>query len=169
MVSSQAFVWVFRGLMLMAIAAASSFALAADEKADEKKKEAIKADRALLAGEWRVVSIEANGNTNADPTVARVTIVNELDGRWSLLADGKAIAEGTSTIDPTTSPKMIELKGSRGSFENARGKHYRGIYEVHETTRRICFVPADKPLPESFAGGRETGQILVTFERVTFE
>jgi len=40
---------------------------------------------------------------------------------------------------------------------------------VHETTRRICFVPADKPLPESFAGGSETGQILVTFERVMFE
>lgn len=165
MTLSQAFVRAFRGLMIMAIAAASSLTLAADEK----KEEAIRADRALLAGEWRVVSIEANGNTDADPTTARVTIVNGLDGRWSLLADGKPIAEGTSTIDPTKSPKTIELKGSRGSVENARGKHYRGIYEVHETTRRICFVPADKPLPESFAGGRDTGQILVTFERVTFE
>jgi hypothetical protein len=30
-------------------------------------------------------------------------------------------------------------------------------------------VPVDKPLPEAFAGGRETGQILVMFERVVFE
>jgi hypothetical protein len=150
--------------MLVLLALTSAGPLLADQK-----EEAINADRALLAGEWRVVSVEANGNTNADPMAARVTIVNELDGKWSLLANGKTIAEGTSTIDPTTSPKTIELKSSRGSVENARGTHYRGIYEVHETTRRVCFVPADKPVPESFAGGRETGQILVTFERVVFE
>ena len=148
--------------MFAAMAATSGFTLAAD------KEEAIKADRALMAGEWRVVSVEANGNTNADLS-ARVTVVNGLDGTWSLLANGKTIAEGTSAIDPTTIPKTIELKSSRGSVENARGAHYRGIYEVHETTRRVCFVPADKPLPESFAGGRDTGQILVTFERVVFE
>ena len=163
MIVSHERVWCFRAVMFVVIAAASASALAAD------KEEVIKADRALLAGEWRVVSVEANGNTNADPVVARVTVVNRLDGTWSLLSNGKIIAEGTSTIDPTTSPKTIELKSSRGSVENARGTHYRGIYEVHETTRRLCFVPADKPLPESFSGGRETGQILVTFERVVFE
>ena len=163
MIVSHERVWCFRAVMFVVIAAASASALAAD------KEEVIKADRALLAGEWRVVSVEANGNTNTDPVVARVTVVNRLDGTWSLLSNGKIIAEGTSTIDPTTSPKTIELKSSRGSVENARGTHYRGIYEVHETTRRLCFVPADKPLPESFAGGRETGQILVTFERVAFE
>jgi len=150
--------------VLVLLALTSAGVLVADEK-----EEAINADRALLAGEWRVVSIEANGNTNADLGVARVTIVNGLDGKWSLLANGKPIAEGMSTIDPTSSPKTIELKGIRASVENARGTHYRGIYEVHETTRRLCFVPADKPLPESFSGGRETGQILVTFERVVFE
>ena len=117
----------------------------------------------------KVVSIEANGNTNADPVVARVTILNGLDGKWTLLANGQTIADGTSEIDPTSSPKTIELKSRRSSVDNARGTNYRGIYEVHETTRRICFVPADKPLPESFDGGLETGQILVTFERVMFE
>jgi len=161
---SRGHVWFSRAVMLVLLALTSAGPLLADQK-----EEAINADRALLAGEWRVVSVEANGNTNADPMAARVTIVNELDGKWSLLANGKKIAEGTSTIDPTTSPKTIELKSSRGSIENARGTHYRGIYEVHETTRRVCFVPADKPVPESFAGGRETGQILVTFERVVFE
>ena len=163
MIASYARAWCPRAVMFVVIAATSAFALAAD------KEEAIKADRSLLAGEWRVVSIVANGNTNADPVVARVTVVNELDGKWSLLSNGKIIAEGTSTIDPTTNPKTIELKSSRGSVENARGTRYHGIYEVHETTRRLCFVPVDKPLPESFAGGRETGQILVTFERVVFE
>jgi len=149
--------------MLVVVAWSSGVALAVEQE------EAITADRALLAGEWRVVSIEANGNTNADPVMARVTILNGLDGKWTLLANGQAIAEGTSEIDPTSNPKTIELKSRRSSVENARGTHYRGIYEVHETTRRICFVPADKPLPESFAGGSETGQILVTFEKVVFE
>lgn len=153
-----------RAVIVAIVAALPAFGLVADDKAD-----AIKADRTLLAGEWRVVSIEANGNTNADPVRSRVTVVNELDGRWSLLAEGKTIAEGTSTIDPTTHPKTIELKGVRGSIENARGRHYRGIYEVHEKNRRLCFVPAGNPLPESFSGARETGQILVTFERVEFE
>jgi hypothetical protein len=163
MIVSRAFARAFGAAMLMVVAWSSGVALAVE------KEEAIMADRALLAGEWRVVSIEANGNTNADPVMARVTILNGLDGKWTLLANGQAIAEGTSEIDPTSSPKTIELKSRRSSVENARGTHYRGIYEVHETTRRICFVPADKPLPESFAGGSETGQILVTFEKVVFE
>jgi uncharacterized protein (TIGR03067 family) len=163
MIAAYERAWCPRAVLFVVIAVASACALAAD------KEEAIKADRSMLAGEWRVVSIVANGNTNADPVVARVTVVNGLDGTWSLLSNGKIIAEGTSTIDPTTSPKTIELKSSRGSVENARGTHYHGIYEVHETTRRLCFVPVDKPLPESFDGGRETGQILVTFERVVFE
>ena len=163
MIVSRTFARAFGAVLLVVVAWPSGVALAVD------KEEAITADRALLAGEWRVVSIEANGNTNADPVMAGVTIVNGLDGKWSLLANGKAIAEGTSVIDPTSSPKTIELKSSRGSVKNARGTHYRGIYEVHETTRRICFVPADKPLPESFDGGLETGQVLVTFERVMFE
>lgn len=162
--SSCGYAPVSRAVVLVLLVLTSTGPLVADEK-----EEAINADRALLAGEWRVVSIEANGNTNADLGVARVTIVNGLDGKWSMLANGKTIAEGTSTIDPTTSPKTIELKSRRAAVENARGTHYRGIYEVHETTRRLCFVPADKPVPESFAGGRETGQILVTFERVAFE
>jgi uncharacterized protein (TIGR03067 family) len=153
-----------RTVMLALLTLTSAGLLLADEK-----EEAINADRALLAGEWRVVSVEANGNNSADLALARVTIVNRLDGTWSLLSNGNLIAEGTSTIDPTTKPKTIELKGIRASVENARGTHYRGIYEVHETTRRLCFVPADKPLPESFSGGRDTGQILVTFEKVVFE
>ena len=151
-------------VMLVLLTLTSAGPLLADEK-----EEAISADRALLAGEWRVVSVEANGNKNADLGLGRVTIVNRLDGTWSLLSSGNVIAEGTSTIDPTTKPKTIELKGIRASVENARGTHYRGIYEVHETTRRLCFVPADKPLPESFSGGRDTGQILVAFEKVVFE
>ena len=163
---SQTCEWCFRAVMFIAVAVSSAATLAADA-AD--KEEAIQADRARMAGEWRVVSIEANGNTNADSVVAGITIVNRLDGKWSLLSNGNIIAEGTSTIDPTANPKTIELKGIRASVENARGTHYRGIYEVHETTRRLCFVPADKPLPESFDGGRETGQILVKFERVAFE
>jgi uncharacterized protein (TIGR03067 family) len=163
---SQTSAGCFRAVMFIVVAVSSAATLAADA-AD--KEEAIRADRARMAGEWRVVSIEANGNTNADSVVAGITVVNRLDGTWSLLSNGNIIAEGTSTIDPTTSPKTIELRGIRGSVENARGTHYRGIYEVHETTRRVCFVPADKPLPESFDGGRETGQILVMFERVAFE
>jgi uncharacterized protein (TIGR03067 family) len=163
---SQTSARCFRAVMLIVVAVSSVAGLAADP-AD--KEEAIRADRSRMAGEWRVVSIEANGNTNADSEVVRITVVNGLDGTWSLLSNGNVVAEGTSTIDPTTKPKTIELKGIRGAAENARGTHYRGIYEVHETTRRVCFVPADKPLPESFTGGRETGQILVTFERVVFE
>ena len=168
MIVSRTFAWAFSALMLVVSTSWSAVPLAADSLAADKE-EAISADRALLAGEWRVLSVEANGNTNADPVVARVTILNGLDGAWSLLANGKTIAEGTSVIDPTSSPKTIDLKSHRSSLENARGTHYHGIYEVHETTRRICFVPADKPLPESFAGGSETGQILVTFEKVIFE
>jgi uncharacterized protein (TIGR03067 family) len=147
-----------RTVMLVLLALTSAGPLLADEK-----EEAINADRALLAGEWRVVSVEANGNKNADLGLGRVTIVNRLDGTWSLLSSGNVIAEGTSTIDPTFTPKTIDFKTTKG---NNAGQTAFGIYEMSGKIRKLCIAEQGRPRPADFSAAAGSGRMLVVFERV---
>src|ERR1700722_1068732 len=75
--------------------------------AGDAKDEAIKKDRMKFEGTWQVVEI--NGNKVDDPDAKKITVVNEADGKWRLLVDGKEIARGTNEMDPTKKPKAIDL------------------------------------------------------------
>jgi uncharacterized protein (TIGR03067 family) len=123
-------------------------------------------DRSLVAGVWRVDSIEVNGTTNSSDDVRKITTENRLDGGWRLLIDGNEIAAGTSCIDPAESPKTIDLEFTSGS--NAGQTSY-GIYEAGEKSRRICFAEAGRPRPSDFSTGEGSGRIMVMFERVEAE
>jgi uncharacterized protein (TIGR03067 family) len=90
---------------LLAIAA-SLTALAA---ADDAKDEAIRKDRNLIEGTWRVVSLEVNGEKFKEDDAKALTVVNGADGSWSLRDQGDERSKGTSTIDPTKNPKNHRL------------------------------------------------------------
>jgi uncharacterized protein (TIGR03067 family) len=147
------------------LVAAPAGMLAADDDARER---AIRADRELMAGEWRLASVVRDGR-RMDPTGMIVTVVNGVDGRWHLLSEGLTIAEGFNGIDPTTTPKTLDLVGVQASVESLRGRQYLGIYDVTADTRRMCFAPAGRPRPDAFTSEPGSGRILVTLERVVFQ
>jgi uncharacterized protein (TIGR03067 family) len=136
--------------------------------AEDAREEAIRADRELMAGEWRVVSVVRDGR-RVNRAGMIVTVVNGMDGQWHLLSDGLKIAEGFNGIDPTTTPKTLDLVGVQAAVEGLRGRQYLGIYEVTDHTRRMCFAPAGRPRPDAFTAEPGSGRILVTLERVVFQ
>ncbi len=148
------------GLRLCSVLVLAMTSLAtADEAADE----AIKRDRKQIAGTWRVVGLEINGNKANEDDTQKLTVINRLDGTWSLHSEGKEVSAGTSELDPSKTPKTIDFKTTEGG---GKGNQYHGIYQLDDRTRKMCFAPAGKERPGEFASTTGSDIILVVFERV---
>ena len=148
------FGFLFVGVLLTAVVARAF--------ADEAQDEAIKKDRKLIEGTWRVVALEIDGNKSTDEDARKITVVNGSDGTWSLRSEGNEISKGTSTIDPAKKPKTIDFTSTDGE---GKGNQYPGIYELGEKTRKLCFAPPGKARPTEFSSTSGSEHILVTLER----
>jgi uncharacterized protein (TIGR03067 family) len=138
-------------------------ATAAIALADDAKDAAIQKDRNQIKGTWRVVTLIVNGNKAKDEDARKLTVVNGSDGTWSLWSEGKEVTKGTSTFDPTTTPKTLDFTTTEG---DDAGKLYFGIYELGENSRKMCFAQLGKGRPSSFESTEGSGVICLTFERV---
>jgi uncharacterized protein (TIGR03067 family) len=129
----------------------------------DAKDEAIKKDRKKYQGTWQVVSLEVDGNQADEADAKKITVVNEVDGKWGIEVEGKVIARGTSKIDPTTKPKAVDLTVTEGE---SSGQTAQAIYEFGDDTRKVCLAPADKERPTEFASPAGSGHILAVLKRV---
>ncbi len=132
------------------------------DASDSDKDEAVRQDRKLYEGTWRVTALQADGKPAPGDDAKKITVVNLADGTWSVLVDGKEIAKGISQIDPTKSPKTIDFTPTEG-FEKA--KVYLGIYSIETNTRKLCFAPPRKDRPTVFSSTPGSGLVLVEFQR----
>lgn len=136
----------------------------ADEAKDEatKKDEAIKKDRKLYEGTWQIVALVVNGEKSGDEDARKLSVLNGADGSWSLRSEDKEVNRGRNILDPTKKPKTIDVIVIEGDKET---QTFQGIYEITETTRRLCFVPPGIERPTEFASTPGSERFLVTFER----
>jgi uncharacterized protein (TIGR03067 family) len=116
-------------------------------------------DRERYAGTWRVVSIEANGEVSREDG-RTILVVNHPDGSWILTIDGREVSRGISTMDPLAVPKEIDLEITAG---DGTGSILKGIYELGEKTRRLCFRGGNGWRPREFSGAADS--VLIVFER----
>ena len=130
--------------------------------ADDSNEGAIKKDRQLIEGTWRIVALEVNGNKVVDADARKLTVVNGSDGTWSLHSEGKEASRGTTNIDPTKKIKTINISPIQGG---GKDNLYLGIYELGENIRKLCFAPPGKTRPTDFSSNTGNEHILVTFER----
>jgi uncharacterized protein (TIGR03067 family) len=150
---------LFVGLVLvMGMFACTLGRLAAD---DPNKEQAIKRDRMVYQGTWRVVSLEINGTKSSDDDARKITVAN--DGEtWIIYVDNKEVLRGTSKIDPTKTPKTIDFVPSTG---NDSGKTFLGIYAIKGDSRKLCFAGPGQERPTQFVSKTGSNQVLVLFHR----
>jgi uncharacterized protein (TIGR03067 family) len=134
--------------------------------AEEAKEAAIKQDRQQIQGTWRVIALVINGSQASDDDARRLTVVNGIDGSWTLRSEENDVSSGTSTIDPSQTPKTIDLTVTEGE---GKGDQFMGIYELGEKTRKLCFVQKGQERPTEFASTPGSDRILVTFQRESDE
>lgn len=141
-------------------------ATATTATAADAKDEAIAKDRKKIEGTWRIVALEVNGNQAKEEDAKKLTVINGSDGTWSLRSEGKEVSKGTSIFDPTQRPKAIDFTSTEGE---GKGNKYLGIYEIGETTRKLCFAPPGEERPTEFSSAPGSKHILVEFQRETDE
>jgi uncharacterized protein (TIGR03067 family) len=138
----------------IAMALAAGVLLAAD---DAKK------DKEQLQGSWRPVSAEQGGKAQADAKEHLLTF----DGDTFTIKKGDQLfLKGTFTLDPSQSPKAIDMKVTEGQREEHKGKEVHGIYELSKGTLKWCTAqPGSDERPKEFATKEGTKLLLVTLEK----
>lgn len=127
---------------------AGGTATRADGKAD-LEKEFKKFD-----GVWTFESVEAGGKKAPADQLKGVTITFAGE-KYTVKRGDEVIQVGTQKLDPSKSPKTIDVKIIEGLN---KGAGMPGIYEIDGDTLRVCFDEAGKQRPTEFksAAGSET-------------
>lgn len=117
-----------------------------------------------MAGTWRPVSAENNGNKSSEALLKGIRWIRDADGKWAMQRDEKTVLEWTvRRLDGTKNPKAIDVEITAGPH---KGVVYRGIYELDGDTLRICFaMPEKAERPREFSAHKGSGNALSEFER----
>ncbi len=112
------------------------------------------------AGTWRIETIASKGNISEPDK--RIIVDNKADGTWTLLIDDEEFSSGTNSFCPLCDPQEIDISITGGQ---GQGSVLQGIYEVEESTRRLCFQGGTGSRPNSFESLYGDESVVVTFVR----
>src|SRR5262249_30337498 len=127
--------------------------------ADDTKDAAIKKEKKNLVGTWKLVSCEAEGE-KVPEKILKAEVV-----RWRITestvistVDSEVKGEDKYTLDPTTSPKAIDLT-------DKEGRRTPGIYLLEGHKLKDCLNERGKDRPKEFASKPESHLSVWVFKR----
>ncbi|MBN9122044.1 MAG: TIGR03067 domain-containing protein [Planctomycetes bacterium] len=129
--------------------------VAADEKSD--------ADLKAMVGKWKVEKAVMAGK-DVTERVASIMKFEIREGGKYTTQIGDQKEEGAFTIDPTKSPKEVDVKPTGGPN---KGKTVKAIYKLDGDTFTACYnFDADKGArPEKFESKEGTTHLLIVYKR----
>ncbi len=128
-----------------------------EKPAAEPAEGVVKDDLVKLQGTWRLVAAEEGGLAVPPANFAR----NQhwvFSGKTGTFQSGLRGLSGTITLDPTKSPRWIDVT-SEGGFV------LQGIYELKGDRLRLFFVPQGTRRPTEFKTEKGTQLSIGTYER----
>jgi uncharacterized protein (TIGR03067 family) len=122
------------------LAASGGSGAAADDKADLEKE--VK----KFQGAWTIESSITGGKEIHPAELKRFIVIFEGDKHTLKMGD-EVYQVGTQKLDPTKSPKTIDVTMTEGPN---KGMVMLGIYEFDGDTLKACFDPQGKKRPTEF-------------------
>jgi len=113
-----------------------------------------------MDGSWSATAAEIAGAKFPDEARKNVKLVVG-DGKYSVTI-GPESDKGTVTLDPTKSPKTVDITSTDGTN---KGHTILAIYETSGNTMRICYDLSGKARPTDFKTEKGSQLFLVTYER----
>ena len=118
-----------------------------------------KKDREALQGTWRWVLSEQGGKELGDD-LRQHTLIFEKD-TFAVKLGGRVIVGGRFKLDPSKSPKTIDLQITEGQD---KGKAQVGVYELDGDTFKLCVARAGETERPTTMEAKE-GNLLFEFKR----
>ena len=113
-----------------------------------------------IQGNWRPAKAVLSGEPMADAVLKIISLKMD-DGRYEVFVGGNP-DRGTSTLDPATELKAMNVTGTEGPNV---GKTFPAIYELNGDTLRICYDLSGVNRPAEFKSMAGTKLYLVTYNR----
>jgi uncharacterized protein (TIGR03067 family) len=127
------------------------------QSADER----VKREEEKLAGTWRVVSVEADGQALPAKQFRGLKMTFKA-GKFTAQREQGDKQEGTYKLDPSKNPKRIDIARKDGPPE---GRNQLAIYSLAGNTLKICSDNSDKDRPDGFTTRGKEGRVLMTLRR----
>lgn len=146
-------------IALVALFCAVGFAASgnrADDKADLEK------ETKKFQGTWTFESSEAGGKKISADELKGFILIFEGD-KHTVKKGDDVIQVGTQKIDPSKSPKTIDVTMTEGP---SKGKVMLGIYEFDGDTLKVCFDSEGKKRPTEFRSAAGPGYFVNVHKRV---
>src|SRR5262245_35936614 len=130
--------------------------------ADDPSNQAAKDELRQLAGTWQVVPLDgAEGDKDAQAAAKKLKLTIEGD-KYTVLSDGKVVEEGTLTIDPSKTPKTMDMKVTKGE---CTGRVVECIYRLDKDALLVATALPGKARPVNFEVTRDSGRTKLVRER----
>jgi uncharacterized protein (TIGR03067 family) len=120
-------------------------------------------DKAALQGAWQSVKEEMRGGAApGDPRDHQMVFSGD---EFKLVEGEKVLIRGTFTLDPSKSPKVMEMKITEGAGPDPEAPAH-GIYELGDGELKWCSAePGSAGRPEKFET-KGTTHVLIHLKRV---
>ncbi|HTN76917.1 MAG TPA: TIGR03067 domain-containing protein [Pirellulaceae bacterium] len=153
--------------LLMALLAISLTALAQAEEqgAASDVKPKAPAETYSQEGVWKPIAAVLGGVRLPDEAVQAITLKITGDNYEVTIAGAgeQETDKGTCTLDTTTVPKRMTIKGTDGPN---RGKTFLAIYEMKDAvSMRVCYDLSGKEFPTEFKAPKGTQRYLAGYRR----
>lgn len=128
----------------------------------ETQEDATEKDRKQMEGVWQIVAFQDDEHSATEEQIKQLdgSIMFDSKGKWTLRVLGhNRGTTGISSIDPTTTPKSIDIKSD--NF----GSSFASIYDISEGTLKLCLPGHAMPRPAEFSAPPGSGHWLITLER----
>jgi uncharacterized protein (TIGR03067 family) len=145
-----------RRMMLACSMIVLSLSSIARSQDDDKAKK----DRTDMNGTWVPSAAELDGEKLPADVIKSIKLVVK-DEKYTVTV-GESVDEGTVTLDTSSDPRGMEIKGTKGPN---MGKTIPAIYELKDDTLKVCYDLNEKKRPAEFKTTAGTNHYLVTYKR----
>jgi uncharacterized protein (TIGR03067 family) len=119
-----------------------------------------KEDGKKMQGTWKPVAAELGGKPFPQELLKTMKLVMT-DGKYTVTV-GEQTDEGTVKLEPSKEPRAMDIVGTKGPNQS---KKFPAIYEITDTTLRICYDLSGKERPKEFKTKADSQLFLVEYKR----
>lgn len=124
---------------------------------DDAKKESEK-----LQGTWKATAVEKGGNQD-EPGDHRIVFAGD---SFTIKRGDQVIIKGKFKLDPTKSPKEIDVEITEDEGKENNGKTAVGVYSVERDTLKWCTAePGETTRPKELKTAAGAKEMMVTLTR----